>query len=342
MILRRIVAPSMAKALERVQRELGPDALIVGTDREDECAVVYARRAETSPVAQAPTKRAPRAVTPIEALEAQLSEAAVSKPVQAAVLRAVGGLDSQLVKRGSRALPGIARRILAGLFRTERLRGKRIALVGPTGVGKTTTIAKLAARDALERGRSTAIITTDTYRVAAVEQLRAFADMMDLPFRVAFTPQDLREALDAFADRDRVWIDSAGRSPRDENALRGLRGSFRGLDIDVLLCLPAAGRRRDLEVAFRSFGAFEPEGLVVCKWDETDVYGEVLSMAIERDMPIIGQGTGQRVPEDWQDADAQRFALELLPSEEHTPPQLSRPHLSRPHLSRHDEESLTS
>ncbi|MCA8968264.1 MAG: hypothetical protein KDC95_00720 [Planctomycetes bacterium] len=313
----------MSEALARVEREVGRDALIIDTAREGEMTVVFARRPEDVPPSSVAggidgsvhrvSKRT--AKDPATALATELGAHGVSDRVTSAVLRAVRGLDEGLLQRGSRSLPAVVRRVLTGLVRTVPIRGKRVALVGPTGVGKTTTIAKLAARDSLEHGLSTAIVTTDTYRVAAVEQIRAFADMMELPFRVAFTPQDVRRALDDFSDHDRVWIDTSGRNPRDEQAIRGIRGLFTGLEVDVLLCLPAAGRRRDLERALVTFSTFEPSALVACKWDETDVPGELLSLAIERDLAIAGHGTGQRVPEDWEDADARTYARELVPED---------------------------
>ena len=321
MILRRIVARSMSEALQRVENEIGPEALIVDTSQQDGLTTIFARRPETASATQ--TQRAARArrslprsrTLPQDAVRSQLEDVYMSERIIKVVFGAVEGLDPDLLRKGSRSLPGVVRKVLAGLIRCSPTRQKRVALVGPTGVGKTTTIAKLAARDALENGLATGIVTTDTYRVAAVEQLRAFADMMELPFRVAFTPQDLRTALREMSTLDRVWIDSSGRNPRDENALRGIRGLFGGLDIEVLLCLPAAARRRELEHALRAFGAFKPDALVACKWDETDAPGELISLAIERDLAIAGHGTGQRVPEDWNMPDASRYALDLLPED---------------------------
>lgn len=316
MILRRIVARSMTEALRRVQSEVGPDALIVDTSEADGLTTVFARRPDDPTDRPAEASAHERARMSVgDRMRADLTSKGASPRLVKAVLRAVEGLDASLLQRGSRALPGVVARIVCGLLRTSHKRKQRVALVGPTGVGKTTTIAKLAARDALQNGLATGIVTTDTYRIAAVEQLRAFADMMDLPFRVAFTPQDLRDALREFDDLDRVWIDSSGRSPRDETAVRGIRGLFSGVDVEVLLCLPTAGRRVDLEQSLDTFGSFDPSALVACKWDETDTPGELLSLAIERDLPIAGHGTGQRVPEDWVDGDAITYAQAIVPQD---------------------------
>src|SRR5688500_10208018 len=111
----------------------------------------------------------------------------------------------------------IERRIAAsGPIQVETGRRRLIALVGPTGVGKTTTIAKLAANFRLREKRRVGLITVDTYRIAAVEQLRTYADIIDLPMEVVSTPRQMREALETMADLDLVLMDTAGRSPKDE------------------------------------------------------------------------------------------------------------------------------
>ena len=110
-----------------------------------------------------------------------------------------------------------------GRFASTPGRRRVVALVGPTGVGKTTTIAKLAANYRLRRSGASGLITVDTYRVAAVEQLRTYADIIDLPMEVVATPREMREAVARMSDLDLVLMDTAGRSPRDEVKIQELQ-----------------------------------------------------------------------------------------------------------------------
>ena len=112
---------------------------------------------------------------------------------------------------------------VSGPIRTEADQVPLVALVGPTGVGKTTTIAKLAANYRLREKRRVGLITVDTYRVAAVEQLRTYADIIDLPMEVVATPREMREAVARMSHLDLVLMDTAGRSPRDEVKIQELK-----------------------------------------------------------------------------------------------------------------------
>src|SRR6185503_6163474 len=152
--------------------------------------------------------------------------------------------DVELDRPGDPALPGMASRVLAGLIRTVPASEvpRTLVLVGPTGVGKTTTIAKLAARARRDEGKTVALITLDLHRAAAVEQLRTFADMLQVPLEVAFTPADLRRALHAHAHADRIFVDTAGRSPKERDALTHLARVFTDLPVSRVLCVPAAAR----------------------------------------------------------------------------------------------------
>jgi flagellar biosynthesis protein FlhF len=321
MILRKVVGSTMAEALERVRKEVGPDAIIVETSFAGGVATVIAKR-EANRAQEAPHN--PWKGTPFipEAIEPKLvlpegfrpfaecmAEFGISQKLIKILLRAVKGLDPHLLKKGNPSLQGVLRRVLAGLIPTAGTGGtslggqptqpsKVIALVGPTGVGKTTTLAKLAAQSTIHQDLSVGIISTDTFRIAAVEQLRAFAEMMGAPFRVAFTPQDLRATLREFQHKDRIFIDTTGRSPKDAASLKAMRGFLADMPIEVHLCLSAGTRRRDLIATLRAFEPFEPRYLTLTKWDETLAPGEALSLAIERNLPLSWITNGQNVPED--------------------------------------------
>ena len=181
-----------------------------------------------------------------------------------------------------------------------------IAVVGPTGVGKTTTVAKLAARYLLRHGkRRIGLITTDNYRVAAHEQLRAYARIMGAPMRVATDIDSLQDALAAFHDKDLVLIDTAGMSQRDMR----LNEQFAllkeaGHDVNVYLTLAANSQRGVLADVVRAFRVVPLAGCILPKVDETTSLGGGLSVAAEQDLPVAYISDGQQVPEDLHPARA--------------------------------------
>ncbi|MBI1425388.1 MAG: flagellar biosynthesis protein FlhF [Gammaproteobacteria bacterium] len=181
-----------------------------------------------------------------------------------------------------------------------------IAVVGPTGVGKTTTVAKLAARYLLRHGkRRIGLITTDNYRVAAHEQLRAYARIMGAPMRVATDVDSLQDALAAFHDKDLVLIDTAGMSQRDMR----LNEQFSllkeaGHNIKVYLTLAANSQRGVLADVVRAFRVVPLAGCILTKVDETTSLGGGLSVAAEQNLPVAYISDGQQVPEDLHPARA--------------------------------------
>ncbi|HEU4418541.1 MAG TPA: GTP-binding protein [Planctomycetota bacterium] len=312
MLLERIEARTLPEALDRVTRECGPDALVVETKQtRTGYLVLTARRPEPGQRDQAGSTAFLSSWThgfrP-------LAEQATDFGLSLAVLRAVeGALISTRVdlSRPHPALPALASRVLSALVHTEpRVETgegafRTLAVVGPTGVGKTTTLAKLAAR-AKARGQRVAVVTLDTYRVAAVEQVRAFAHLMDIPCEVAVTAADLRSTLQQHADCDRILVDTTGSSARAAMPL--LDADLRAGGCSALLCLAAGTRARDCSVMF---DAYEPLGIAaVCltKWDETVAPGEALAAVVEQGLPLSHLCTGPEVPADIVAADALAIA----------------------------------
>ena len=173
-----------------------------------------------------------------------------------------------------------------------------VMLVGPTGAGKTTTIAKIAARAALIDGRRVGLVTLDNYRVGGVEQIRMFAELIGVPLEVAETPDALAELIDP--DNDLTLIDTAGRSPRDSAAIAELAAHITGQDIavEVHLVIPAGSTADQIDELITRYGALNPTRLLFTKIDEYDRAPEVALAPARTHLPITWVTTGQAVPED--------------------------------------------
>ena len=196
--------------------------------------------------------------------------------------------------------------------------GKRrlVALVGPTGVGKTTTIAKLAANYRLKEKHRVGLITVDTYRIAAVEQLRTYAEIIDLPMQVVSTPREMRQAVRRMGELDLILLDTAGRSPRDEVKIQELRAFLTEADADeVHLVLSAVASGRTLEQVAQRFAAVGTTALVLTKLDEAPTLGNVLPVLRSSKLPLSYLTNGQNVPDDIETADAHRLARLILAME---------------------------
>jgi flagellar biosynthesis protein FlhF len=173
-----------------------------------------------------------------------------------------------------------------------------VMLVGPTGAGKTTTIAKIAARAALIDGRRVGLVTLDNYRVGGVEQIRMFAELIGVPLEVAETPDALAELIDP--DNDLTLIDTAGRSPRDSAAIAELAEHIAGQDIavEVHLVIPAGSTADQIDELITRYGALNPSRLLFTKIDECARAPEVALAPARTHLPITWVTTGQAVPED--------------------------------------------
>jgi flagellar biosynthesis protein FlhF len=188
-----------------------------------------------------------------------------------------------------------------------------VALVGPTGVGKTTTIAKLAANFRLRDKWNVGLITVDTYRIAAVEQLRTYADIIDLPMQVVSTPREMREAVERMSHLDLVLLDTAGRSPRDEVKIRELRALLSEARADeVHLVLSSAASSANLANIAERFAPAGTTALILTKLDEANGLGHLLPALRSARLPLSYLTNGQNVPDDIESAEARRVARTIL------------------------------
>ena len=191
-----------------------------------------------------------------------------------------------------------------------------ITLIGPTGVGKTTTLAKLAGHFQCHAGLRVGLITVDQHRVGAVEQLQTYAEIMQVPFRTASSPVELRAAIDGLDDVDLILIDTAGRSPKDNQKLAELRELMRVANPDhVLLVLSLIAGPRSISWIAEQFASAGPTSLVLTKLDETAHCGSILSATRRLALPIQYLTTGQNVPDQIETANPQRIARLILGQE---------------------------
>ena len=186
-------------------------------------------------------------------------------------------------------------------------------MIGPTGVGKTTSLIKLASQFSLVHQMKVALLTADTYRIGAVEQLKIYRDIIDIPFEAVNTPEELANALKRYSDMDLIFFDTAGRSPQNKKQIQELR-SF--LDIakpaETHLCVSATTKNSDLLPIVGKFGLVPINRFLVTKLDETRSYGQILTLTSNFSIPVSYLANGQNVPNDIETAGAESIAELIL------------------------------
>lgn len=194
----------------------------------------------------------------------------------------------------------------------------KIALVGPTGVGKTTTVAKLAATYKLRHGRRVGLITSDTYRIAAVDQLRTYAGIIGVPIRVVATADDVAPALESLSNCDVILIDTAGRSPRDGQRIAELEQFLAHVRPDQThLVVSGTSSESAILAAAREFARVKPDRMILTKLDETANFGVLLNVARRLQIKLSYVTTGQEVPDHLEPGRADRLARMALDGAAH-------------------------
>jgi flagellar biosynthesis protein FlhF len=184
-----------------------------------------------------------------------------------------------------------------------------IALVGPTGVGKTTTLAKLAAKFALEQEKKVALITADTFRIGAVEQLRTYARIMGVPVEIALSPEEIAAAVSRHADKDVILIDTVGRSQRSTESLAELKTFVdAACPTQIHLVVSASSASNVQKDVLEKFAIFGPSRLIITKIDEAPLRGCLVNLPVRSGIPISCVTAGQNVPHDIEFADAALLA----------------------------------
>ena len=321
MRIRRFEAENRQEAMKQVKNVLGPEALILSSrsiknpsqPQQSIFEIVAAIDPDPAPDFPKPPLRA------LTRNRSPYSEVRLGSPSPDRILEKLlaSGLSADWVSpliRELRTFPGkekcpagepiqdyLIRRLADGVevAGPQRTEGRVYALVGPTGVGKTTTIAKLAAYFSLKRSQKVLLLTIDTYRIGAVEQLATYARILGLPLKVAASPKELKSCLEERGAQDLVLIDTAGRSPNNTGMLDELRDFLTVSPvIGSHLVVSATTKEGDLERIISGFGRLPLEGYICTKLDETDHYLPLFNQLVPTRRPLAYFTHGQRVPED--------------------------------------------
>jgi len=188
-----------------------------------------------------------------------------------------------------------------------------VSLIGPTGVGKTTTLAKLVANAKLRDHRQVAVISADTYRIAAVEQLKTFANIAGVPFKVVYTPEDMKRAVSQFSDVDQIFIDTTGRSPNDSIHVKEIAAIIEAASPDEThLVLSVTTRYNDLLEVLQKFKIASYNRFLFTKLDETTSLGVILNILTRVRKPIAYLTMGQNVPDDIMSVNPKKLARMIV------------------------------
>ena len=193
------------------------------------------------------------------------------------------------------------------------LEKKFINVVGPTGVGKTTTLAKLAAATSLKRHKKVAFISADTYRIAAIEQLKTYANILHVPIEVAYNLEDFKKACEKFSHYDHVFIDTAGRNFLNKEYVEDLKSfiSFND-EMETYLVLSLTSKQHDMEAIYRQFSILPISSFIFTKLDETTSLGAMFNMAVKYRTNIAFATNGQNVPDDLIEASPREIVRLLM------------------------------
>jgi flagellar biosynthesis protein FlhF len=319
MELKTFRKPTVREALREAREALGTDAVVVGTEmvaapgflgllgrREVQItATVESRVSAGRP--SAPERRTSVIDAEAEAIVARLVASGLDRPMAEGIVRAIpytqrrGASASRLFKAVSENVASMA--AADGEFAAAEV------FVGPPGVGKTTTIAKIAARERARHGRAIPMIAADGFRAGAVEQLRTYADIIGSAFRVARNPEELEYALTR--TRRSVLVDTAGRSPKDD-AVRAQLAVLSRHQVRTHLVIAADTSVATARRLFDTYADVKPARVVITKLDEAGSMAPLANLLRERGIPISYITTGQRVPDDLEYATPETLAGAIL------------------------------
>lgn len=193
---------------------------------------------------------------------------------------------------------------------------KVVFFIGPTGVGKTTTIAKIASKFTLEEKKKVAMLTADTYRIAATQQLETYAKILNIPFKIIYTPEEIEKSVEEYSDYDLIVVDTAGHSHQNEQQLSDIKKLLDSVgdeeQKEIYLVLSATTKYKDMLSIADSYQGVEGFKLIFTKLDETTCLGSILNLKLYTEADLSYLTCGQNVPDDIEKLDAQRVVKQLL------------------------------
>ncbi|MHB1125910.1 MAG: flagellar biosynthesis protein FlhF [Bacillota bacterium] len=353
MKIKRYLVRDMQEAMDVIRRDLGPDAVIISTHKVRQKGwrgwFAPPRMEITAAIDEHPPRRAQTEVQTVATDELRQEMAEMKELLRqvAGSQREVGGEDPQLVQKWRQLLlemdinieitdellQGIAQSTgmdlnnekllhqtllarVAGMLASNDKSGpssRIISFIGPTGVGKTTTLAKLAAQLTLFHHQKVALATIDTYRIGAVEQLKIYGQILDVPVEVVMTPEELQQVVERHRDKDYILIDTTGRPSRNAMQLRELRRFLESVQpVETYLVLSCTTRGRDLMRIIEDYRLIDYQKLIFTKTDETEALGCILNVAFKTNLPVVYITNGQSVPDDIQPVDTYQLAKMIL------------------------------
>jgi len=237
----------------------------------------------------------------------QEADPQIARGIMDEVSQRLGDAD---IKATIRETELVIQQKLANLsFEGISLNTRIIQFVGPTGVGKTTTIAKAAANMILKHKKKIAFITTDTYRIAAIDQLKTYASILDVPLEIVYTPEDFTAAVRQFASFDAVLVDTAGRNFREEKYVNDLMAlTDTEEEVETFLVLSLTAKPKDLLEIYDKFQVLPIKEVIFTKLDETRQFGSLLNITLMKETGIAYLANGQAVPDDLLLADTQKIS----------------------------------
>ena len=351
MKVKTFVANSVQEGMQLIKRELGPEAMIIHSRKVRQkgllgfltppkveiTAAIDSNRNFSSDEAKVLPKQWENELGELKAMVAQL----VSKQ-QKQELQADGIFSSYLQKLRARGIEEkvaeailieakkqyeangtlkeevldlIVQKKMKEFLPTDKLppKAKIVVFTGPTGVGKTTTLAKLAAHLSLYQNKRVGMITIDTYRIGAVEQLRTYAEITDIPIEVVMTPKEIEQALEKLSGADIILVDTAGRSANNSLQVRELTTFINRLPQAVIfLVLSVTTKTEDLRLIVDKFRTTGYNRLIFTKLDETSSFGAIINTTYATGLPVTYITTGQNVPDDLEEADAEKLVQLIL------------------------------
>jgi flagellar biosynthesis protein FlhF len=200
-------------------------------------------------------------------------------------------------------------------LRLEKGKRKIVVMVGSTGSGKTTTIAKLSSYFKLMEAKKLALLSIDSYRIGAEAHLRTYAEILDIPFHAVNNERELKLAIDKLKDYELLFVDTTGRSPNDKEGLLIMEKHLSGVpptEREVYLILSAPTRSEDLYLIYEKYSIFRPNKLIFSKIDESSALGNLFNLKMKTDIPMAYFTTGQKVPEDIEIAYPRKFARRVF------------------------------